>query len=115
MTCPKCNSEESTKNGFVDGRQRYRCRNCGYNATVEIKSSAFPASVKEQALGLYLEGNGFRAIARLLGVSHVSVYRWIRARGEQTAALQSHKAIDVVEMDELHTYIGHKKTTVGCG
>ena len=96
MACPKCGSEESTKNGIVGGRQRYRCRNCGYNTTVALKSSAFPSSVKEQALGLYLEGNGFRAISRLLGVSHVSVYRWIRAQGERTAALQPHAAIDVV-------------------
>ena len=110
MACPKCNSEKSTRNGIVHGRQRYRCQQCGYNTTVALKSNAFPAAVKEQALRLYLEGNGFRAIARLLGASHVSVYRWIRAQGEQTAALQPHKAIDVVEMDELHTYIGHKKT-----
>ena len=74
----------------------------------------FPPAVKAQALRLYLEGNGFRAIGRLL-ISHVSVYRWIRAQGEQTAALQAHKGIDVVEIDELHTYVGHKKTIAGSG
>jgi hypothetical protein len=62
---------------------------------------------------MYLEGTGFRAIGRILQVSHVSVYRWIKAMGQQAAALESHTAIEVVEMDELHTYIGHKKTSVG--
>ena len=115
MHCSKCGGSTLTKNGIVHGRQRYRCKVCGYNFTVEFKSTAFAFSIKRQALQLYLAGNGFRAIGRLLGVSHVSVYRWMRSMGEQAAALKSQQAIDVVEIDELHTYIGDKKTTVGCG
>ena len=115
MRCSKCSSATITKNVIVRARQRYHCKTCGYNFTVELKSSAFPIYIKQQALQLYLEGNGFRAIARVLKVSHVSVYRWIRKMGEQATALQSHPGIDVVEIDELHTYIGHKKITVGCG
>lgn len=115
MSCHRCSSARIRKNGIVHGRQRYRCKDCSYNFTVECKSTAFPISIKQQALQLYLAGNGFRAIGRLLGVSHVSVYRWIRSMGEQAAALKSQQAIDVVEIDELHTYIGDKKTIVGCG
>ncbi len=115
MRCHRCSSARLRKNGIVHTRQRYRCKDCGYNFTVEQKSTAFAASIKKQALQLYLEGNGFRAIGRLLGVSHVSVYRWIRHMGEQATALQSQQAMDVVEIDELHTYIVHKKITVGCG
>ena len=115
MHCSKCGGTSLTKNGIVHARQRYRCKVCGYNFTVEHKSTAFAFSIKQQALQLYLAGNGFRAIGRLLGVSHVSVYRWIRSMGEQATALQSQQAIDVVEMDELHTYIGHKKIIVGYG
>ncbi len=29
--------------------------------------------------------------------------------------IKSEKKIEVVEMDEMHTYIGHKKTTAGFG
>jgi transposase-like protein len=103
------------KNGIVRGLQRYQCKGCGYNSTVTHKSTAFSAHIKQQALNMYLEGLGFRAIGRCLQVSHVSVYRWIKAMGQQAAALESPSAIDVVEMDELHTYIGHKKTIVGFG
>ena len=115
MDCNKCDSTDCPKSGFVHGRQRYVCKKCGYHFTVTLKSNAFAKEVKQQALHMYLEGMGFRAISRLLGVSHVSVYRWIRAFGQQAPALASHTAIDVVELDELHTYIGHKKTIVGCG
>jgi transposase len=64
---------------------------------------------RRQALQLYLEGLGLRAIGRLLGVSHVAVYRWIQAHGEALEGLRSEAGIEVVEMDEMHTYIGSKK------
>ena len=64
---------------------------------------------------LYLEGLGFRSIGRLLKVSHVAVYNWIKAFGEQLESLRSDHAIGVVEMDEMHTYIGSKKTIAGYG
>ena len=115
MDCVHCGSSSWIKYGIAQGRQRYRCKVCGHRYTVERKSSAFSASVKQQALKLYLEGMGFRAISRVLGMSHVSVYRWIKAMGQQADPLPSHSAIDVVEMDELHTYIGNKKTTAGSG
>ena len=30
-TGKRCGSIKSTKNGVVGGRQRYRCKECGYN------------------------------------------------------------------------------------
>ncbi|MFT4967609.1 MAG: transposase, partial [Candidatus Deianiraeaceae bacterium] len=35
-------------------------------------------NLKRLALELYLEGLGFRSISRILKVSHVSIYNWIR-------------------------------------
>jgi transposase len=72
-------------------------------------------SVKRQALQLYLEGLGFRSIGRFLGVSHVSVQKWIRKFGSELEELKSENEISVVELDEMHTYIGNKITTAGSG
>ncbi|KAA6307827.1 hypothetical protein EZS27_040499, partial [termite gut metagenome] len=73
-------------------------------------------SMKKQALHLYLEGLGFRSIGRLLGVSNVSVLNWIRNFGKEVGELSSeNQEIQMVEMDEMHSYIGSKKTTVGYG
>jgi transposase-like protein len=58
-----------------------KCHDYGYNYSAEIKSTASPTSIKRQALQLYLEGLGFRSIGRFLGVSHVSVQKWIRKLG----------------------------------
>ena len=115
MNCPRCNSCSNKKNGLVGGRQRYKCHVCGYNYSVELKSTASSASVKRQALQLYLEGLGFRSIGRFLGVSHVSVQKWIKKFGQELEDLKSESEISIVELDEMHTYIGSKKNIAGSG
>jgi len=115
MDCPKCQNHKSVKDGIVKGKQRYKCKSCNYRYTVELKSTAKPKNTKRQALELYLEGLGFRSIGRFLGVSHVSVYQWIKFFGENIEEIRSDDKIEIIEMDEMHTYIGNKKTTVGFG
>jgi len=116
MNCPKCKSDNKIKAGFIKAMQRYKCKECGYHFTVELKSTAKPMSMKKAALHLYLEGLGFRSIGRFLGVSNVSVLQWIRSFGKGIHDLHSEsKEIEMVEVDEMHSYIGSKKTTVGYG
>ncbi len=115
MNCPKCKSSNNKKNGIVGERQRYKCYDCDYNYSVEIKSTAISTFVKRQALQLYLEGLGFRSIGRFLGVSHVSVQKWIKKFGQELEDLKSENEISIVEMDEMHTYIGNKKNIAGYG
>ena len=114
VKCPKCCSEECRKDGIVKGRQRYKCKSCGYRHTVHYRGKS--STIKRQAIELYLEGLGFRSIGRFLKCSHVSVYNWIKAFGKEASdEIRSAKAIEVVEMDEMHTYILSKKTTAGYG
>jgi len=114
MKCPKCQSENHIKYGHINGRQRYKCKECHHSYTVEKKSSARTNEQKRQALEMYLEGNGFRAIGRLLNVSNVSVLKWIRNFGKQIVQYRNTQPAKIIEMDELHTYI-KKKTIVGSG
>jgi len=60
-------------------------------------------------LQIYHEGLGFRSIGRFLGVSHVSVQRWIKKSGQDLEELKSENEISIVGVDEMHTYIGNKK------
>ena len=116
MNCPKCKSENKVKNGFVKEIQRYKCKKCGYNYTVEKRSNEYGMSTKKFALQLYLEGLGFRSIGRIIKVSNVSVLNWIRAFGNDVKHLQSDPCnIEIVEVDEMHSYISKKKTTAGFG
>ena len=113
VNCPKCRTNYCVKDGIVKGRQRYQCKTCRYRHTVQHRGAS--PVIKRQALELYLEGLGFRSIGRFLKCSHVAVYNWIKSYGAAVQELRSDLDVEVVEMDELHTYIGSKKTTVGFG
>lgn len=59
---------------------------------------------------MYLDGINFRRIGRLLNVHHQSVINWVNACTAELPDAPLPEEIDVVEMDELHTFIGKKKT-----
>jgi len=111
--CPKCKSKNFRKDGIVKFKQRYLCKDCQHRFSVEQRGK--PNSIKRDALILYLEGLGFRSIGRYLNVSHVAVFNWIKSFGEKLDELRNSENIEVVELDEMHTYIGSKKTTTGYG
>ena len=115
MDCPKCSSNVYCKSGFSKGRQRYKCKECQYYYTVKMRSGTGNTEIRRQALELYLEGLGFRSIGRILGFSNVSVLNWIRTFGKNLDELKSRKQVKVVEIDEMHSYVGNKKTTAGSG
>ena len=77
MNCPKCQSAEFIKNGIVKNRQRFRCKNCGNNYTVNKRANTVDSHLKRNALLLYLSGYNTLQIASVLGVSHVSIYNWV--------------------------------------
>lgn len=66
---------------------------------------------------MYLEGLGFRAIGRVLGIGHSTVYYWVKAldikhQDTYNANLtQNDELIDIIELDEIHRYNQFKKTT----
>ena len=113
MKCVKCASENICKNGLILKKQRYKCKNCNYNFTTGRPCK--PLYLKRLVLELYLEGLGFRSIGRILKVSNVSVYNWIKSFGQKIEELRKNDEISVVEMDKMHTFIGSKKTSDGYG
>jgi transposase-like protein len=72
----------------------------------------YSEDVKRQALEMYLEGLGFRSIGRLLSCSHTAAYYWIRQYGEKSSLKVTSDKIEVIEMDEMHGYIGSKKSVL---
>ena len=115
MDCPKCGGKVYCKDGIVQGRQRYLCKGCRYRYTVEQRAGIGDKATKRQALELYLEGLGFRSIGRILKFSNVSILNWIKAFGEALPEIKRDEPVQVMEMDEMHTYVGSKKTIAGYG
>jgi transposase-like protein len=115
MECPECKKEKNPRAGFAKGRQRYYCKPCNYYYTVSEKSNVKSSETKRLAFEMYLEGLGFRAIGRILKISYGTVYQWIRKWGKNLELPKRNEPIEVVELDELHTYVAQKKTTAGYG
>lgn len=115
MNCPRCQNADYCKDGIIKGRQRYLCKRCKYRYTVERKSDVKSEDVRRLALEMYLEGLGFRSIGRILKISYGTVYQWVKEWGSKVSLPQSEEPVALVELDEMHTYVGSKKTTVGFG
>lgn len=115
MNCPKCKSSEYNKDGIVRSLQRFKCKQCNYRYTVEKKSDLKSNETKRLALEMYLEGLGFRSIGRVLKISYGTVFKWVKEWGEKVNLPKSTAPVEIVELDEMHTYIMSKKTTAGYG
>lgn len=115
MKCYKCQSEKRVKAGFTRELQRYKCKDCGCFYSVESKSDVKSPEQKRLALEMYLAGMGFRAIGKLLNISHGSVYQWVKKWRESVSLPKSQKPLEIVELDEIKSYIENKKTGVGRG
>jgi transposase-like protein len=115
MKCPGCKLEHSVKSGFMKGAQRYKCKDCGCNYTVDYSIIAEKEKKRRFGLSLYLEGLGFHSTGRLLNATHVTAMNWIKKYGSELSSVRNPKPVEIMELDELHTYVKSKKTTNGCG
>jgi transposase-like protein len=115
MDCSRCFSNNYVKHGTANGLPRYKCKDCNYHYTIVRRSTAKPPEVRRLALEMYLEGFGFRQIGRVLKISYVTVYYWVKKWETSVDSPVRSEPIEVVELDEMHTYIGEKKTTSGYG
>ena len=109
LGCKHCGSVLFVKNGIVHGHQRYRCKACGRSFTATPPRGKPPA-MKALAVLLYALGNVSQGmIAKLLGVSHVAVYKWLRAAGEDTPAPSATPSSGIVQTDEMWHFVDGKK------
>jgi transposase-like protein len=116
--CPKCKGVNICKDGVVNHKQRYLCKHCKYRFTrkqVLLGKNNKPNLVK-QAVQLHLENMSLRGIGRLLGIHNKTVNNWLKEEANKIN-LNDFKVEEslVTELDEMHLYLGKKKTIVGSG
>src|SRR5512135_828419 len=111
-TCKHCGSTNLVKAGFnPSGSQRYSCKACQRTSTLAPSRNGHDPHVRVHALRLYVDGTGLRAIARQLGISPQSVANWVKAYvAHLTQPAPKPANPDLIELDELFTFVGHKKT-----
>ena len=115
MQCPHCQSPRTRKNSHRRGKQNHQCVDCG-RQFVENPSTerGYSNEIRQLCLRLYLNGMGFRAIERSIGVHHTTVIHWVKQGGESLPDKVPAETIpDVGELDELETFVGSKKQDLG--
>jgi transposase-like protein len=113
LRCKHCGSASFVRNGMASGHQRYRCKACGRNFTA-TPGRGKPPAMRALAVLLYALGNVSQGmIAKLLGVSHVAVYKWIRAAGEDAPAPAAPPEDNIVQIDEMWHFVDGKKQGLG--
>src|SRR3954470_5336315 len=115
LSCKRCASVAFVRSGKAQGHQRYRCKACGCNFTATPERGK-PAAMKALAVLLYAMGNASQGmIAKLLDVSDVTVYRWLRAAGAAAPEPAGEPSSEVVPIDEMWHFVNGKKTRFGSG
>ncbi len=115
LRCKACGSEEQVKNGFMRGKQRYRCKACGLNFT-DTPPRGKPLALKVTAVLLYVSGLSMNRTAKLLGVSTPTVMAWIERFAEVYAQKPEPEGrAVVVELDEVWHHLKKRPTSSGSG
>ena len=58
---------------------------------------------------MYLNGMGFRAIARVTEIDHTTIINWVEEAGESLSdEPQDSEIPEITEIDELQTFVGNK-------
>jgi transposase-like protein len=113
-SCKKCKSKDIVKNGNQDEVQRYKCKTCG--SVFRGKDAKYSSEFKLEAIMMYINSMGIRAIARVKKVHNSVVSLWIKQMGEVVKSAFHEKIneiqpshINILELDELFTYVKKKK------
>ncbi len=115
--CPRCQHTHFVKNGYVNAKQRHKCKNCQYQWT-RTTSRGKPQAHKTLTVLLYCHGILMNAISKLFGIHVTTVLEWIRTSAKKHAPKPtlSPGTTVVLELDEMWHYIRNiRKTNFGYG
>jgi len=78
ICCPDCGSSQCIKDGKVNNKQTYLCKECYRRFIVNPAKRHHTPKEKKMAILLYKEGNSIRAISSILGIPFTTVAYWIK-------------------------------------
>ena len=113
--CKNCSSKMVTRNGKVRNKQRYKCKNCGYNFTIgDERTSDKIIALKAMVVLLYSLAKGsYNMLGKIFGRDRSLIYRWIKEAGLSFDEPIVDGDIAEIEFDEMWHFINSKKTNFG--
>ena len=110
--CPECGSLDLIKNGHdYMGSQKFYCKTCKRYGTLQAEKGY---SVQRQAevKRAVLERSSLRGLGRIFAMSRHTISQWLRTWLRQVPAIAESllpvQLGDVLELDELWSYVGNK-------
>ena len=111
VKCKHCGSLSSVKNGFVHGKQRYKCKICNKTFREGDLREKYSNAKRLRVIQWYLEGAGIMSIERMEGVPNPLIIKWIRKFAKiirqqinETKIPKNIKDIEILEVDELFSF-----------
>ena len=118
VICKLCGDNNVVKNGKnSSGKQKYKCKSCLKTFSCGDDRLKHSADKRLKVISMYLEGVGIRSIERLEKVSNPLIIYWIRHFSDiirkeirQSKIPDDVKNIEILELDELFTYVKKNST-----
>ena len=113
--CKNCKSVRTIKSGKVRGKQRYKCKECGYNFVIgDERTNEKIAALKALCVVFYSLGKGsYNMLGKIFNRDRSLIYRWIREAGLNTEEPAVDGEISEIEFDEMWHFIQSKKLNFG--
>ena len=113
--CKNCKSDKIVKSGKVRDKQRYKCKECGYNFVIgDKRTNDKIVALKALCVLFYSLGKGsYNMLGKLFGRNRSLIYRWIREAGINTEEPAIDGKITQIEFDEMWHFIQSKKQNFG--
>jgi len=83
VKCPNCKNDYCIKNGKVNGKQTYLCKECFSRFTLDRVRNRYPEKLKKEAYEMYLSGKSISEVARKLNIKVQTVHYWIKSYKER--------------------------------
>ena len=115
INCKNCNSEKVVKNGIARQKQRYKCKECGFNFVVgDTRTNDKIIALKALVVLLYSLAKGsYNMLGRIFGRDRSLIYRWIKEAGLSFEEPSVDGEIKEIAFDEMWHFIGSKKLNFG--
>ena len=110
--CRSCGSTNIKKNGFnVNGNQQYYCKDCKSYKVLKPKWD-YTEERQAEIIRAYHERASMRGVSRVFRISPATLARWLKKQA-QTSKLRQTLTYpnegDVLEVDEMWSYVGKKR------
>ena len=115
ISCKNCVGTKIVKNGIVRGKQRYKCKKCGYNFVIgDERTNDKIIALKALVVLLYsLSKGSYNMLGTIFERDRSLIYRWIKEAGISFDEPYVGGEIKEIEFDEMWHFIGKKNENFG--